>query len=160
MLTLDQRYREAPVLTVYGGKITTARRLAEEAMSRIGQFFQLRPRWTAGSTLPGGDFEPDEFDQQVLRARNRWTFLDEAQAHRMVKAYGTRIERILGGATSKPDLGQEFAGGVTEAEVRYLIEHEWAQTAEDILWRRGKSGLMASREEAEALDRFLRENAA
>ena len=160
MLTLDERYREAPVLTVYGGKITTARRLAEEALSRVAHFFQLRSQWTAGSTLPGGDFEPDAFDQQVLQARNRWEFLDETQAHRLVMAYGTRLERILGGAKSLADLGPQFAGGITGAEVHYLMQHEWAQTAEDILWRRGKSGLLASPQEAEALGRFLSENAA
>jgi glycerol-3-phosphate dehydrogenase len=160
MLTLDERYREAPALTVYGGKITTARRLAEEALARVAHFFQLRSRWTAQSTLPGGDFEPDAFDQQVLRARNRWEFLDETQAHRLVTAYGTRLERILGDAKSLADLGPQFAGGVTGAEVRYLVQHEWAQTADDILWRRGKSGLLATPQEAEALGRFLSENAA
>jgi glycerol-3-phosphate dehydrogenase len=129
-------------------------------MSRIAHFFQLRSAWTAGSTLPGGDFEPNEFDQQVLRARNRWEFLDEAQAHRLVTAYGTRLERILGDAKSVSELGPQFAGGVTGAEVRYLAQHEWAQSADDILWRRGKSGLLASPAEAEALGRFLSENAA
>jgi glycerol-3-phosphate dehydrogenase len=158
-LALDERFREAPVLTVYGGKITTARRLAEEALSRIAHFFQLRSRWTAQSTLPGGDFEPDAFDQQVLRARNRWTFLDEAQAHRLVSAYGTRLERILGDAKNPDQLGPQFPGGVTGAEIRYLMQHEWAQTADDVLWRRGKSGLLASPQDAEAVGRFLSENA-
>jgi glycerol-3-phosphate dehydrogenase len=160
MLVLDERYREAPVLTIYGGKITTARRLAEEAMSRVAHFFQLRSAWTAQSTLPGGDFKPDEFAQQMRDARTRWPFLDETQAHRLVAAYGTRLERILGGATNIQQLGRQFGGGVTEAEVHYLIGHEWAQTAEDVLWRRSKSGLLATPEEVEALDRFINENAA
>jgi glycerol-3-phosphate dehydrogenase len=160
MLVLDERFREAPVLTIYGGKITTARRLAEEAMSRIAHFFQLRSAWTVRSTLPGGDFKPDEFDRQVQDARGRWPFLDETQAHRMVAAYGTRIERILGGATNIDQLGPRFAGGVSAAEVDYLIAHEWAQTAEDVLWRRGKSGLLATPDEGDALARFISKNAA
>jgi glycerol-3-phosphate dehydrogenase len=160
MLVLDERFREAPVLTIYGGKITTARRLAEEAMSRIAHFFQLRSAWTARSTLPGGDFKPDEFDRQVQDARGRWPFLDETQAHRMVAAYGTRIERILGGATNIDQLGPQFAGGVTAAEVDYLTAHEWAQTAEDVLWRRGKSGLLATPDESDALAQFISKNAA
>jgi glycerol-3-phosphate dehydrogenase len=159
-LALNERFREAPVLTIYGGKITTARRLAEAALAQIAHFFQLRGPWTEQSTLPGGEFAPDEFDQQVTRARNRWEFLDEAQAHRLVAAYGTRIEQILGNAKSLADLGAAFGGGVTAAEVRYLMQHEWAQIAEDIQWRRGKSGLVATPAESEALDRFVRENAA
>jgi glycerol-3-phosphate dehydrogenase len=160
MLALDERFHEAPVLTIYGGKITTARRLAEEALARVAHFFQLSPAWTEQSTLPGGEFGADEFDQQVARARNRWAFLDETQAHRLVAAYGTRIERILGEAGSLDALGPLFAGGVTAAEVRYLMQHEWARTAEDVLWRRGKSGLLAGKAEAEALERFIKENAA
>jgi glycerol-3-phosphate dehydrogenase len=160
MLVLDAPYREAPMLTVYGGKITTARRLAEEALSRIGHFLQLGVNWTAQSTLPGGDFKPGLFDSQVQDARGRWPFLDETQAHRMVAAYGTRLERILGGATNVDQLGPQFGGGVTATEVHYLIEHEWAQTADDVLWRRGKSGLLSTPEETAALARFLSENAA
>jgi glycerol-3-phosphate dehydrogenase len=159
-LTLDERFREAPVLTVYGGKITTARRLAEHALARIAHFFQLRPPWTAQSSLPGGEFGADEFDQQITRARNRWDFLEEAQAHRLVAAYGTRIGRILGDAKSVDQLGATFAGGVTAAEIRYLMQHEWAQSAEDVLWRRTKSGLVASATDVDALERFIKENAA
>jgi len=159
-LTLDERFREAPLLTVYGGKITTARRLAEAALARIAHFFQLRPAWTAQSHLPGGDFAPDEFDQQVLRVRNRWDFLDEPQAHRLVAAYGTRLERVLGDVKSMDDLGQQFAGGLTGAEVGYLMRQEWAQLPEDVLWRRGKTGLLAKPQDIEALTQFMRKNPA
>src|SRR4029079_713875 len=85
-LLLDEKFREAPVLTVYGGKITTARRLAEAALAKIGHFFHSSATWTAGSTLPGGDFGADEFDQQVLRARNRWEFLEPLEAWRLGQA--------------------------------------------------------------------------
>jgi glycerol-3-phosphate dehydrogenase len=158
-LTLDERFREAPVLTIYGGKITTARKLAEAALARLAHFFQLRPPWTAQSSLPGSEFAVGEFDFNLTRTRNRWPFLDETQAHRLFAAYGTRLERILGEAKDYDDLGPRFAGGVTGAEVRYLMQYEWAQTAEDVLWRRGKSGLIASAEESEALTRFISEKA-
>jgi glycerol-3-phosphate dehydrogenase len=155
-LMLDERFREAPVLTVYGGKITTARRLAEAALARAAHFFHARPAWTAGSTLPGGDFAPDEFDQQVTRARNRWEFLTDTEAHRLVQAYGTRIELVLGAAKSADELGPAFGGGLTAAEVRYLAAHEWAETAEDILWRRTKAGLAATPAQQQKLAEYLR----
>jgi len=159
-LALDERFREAPLLTIYGGKITTARRLAEAALSRIAHFFQLRPAWTEQSHLPGGDFGPDEFEQQITRARNRWGFLDEVQAQRLVAAYGTRLERVLGDVKEMTDLGPQFAGGLTAAEVGYMMRQEWAQTAEDILWRRSKAGLLAKAENIETLTQFMRKNPA
>jgi glycerol-3-phosphate dehydrogenase len=158
-LMLDERFREGPVLTVYGGKITTARRLAEAALARIAHFFHARPPWTAGSTLPGGDFAPDEFDQQVTRARNRWEFLDDKETRRLVHAYGTRIELILGAAKSADELGPQFGGGLSGAEVRYLMKHEWAETIEDVLWRRSKAGLAAGAAERQKLAEFMRSQA-
>ena len=154
-LVLDEQIGEAPLLTVYGGKITTHRKLAESAMDRIGIFFQTLPRWTAGSTLPGGDFAPDGFYALVAETIGRWPFLSEPHARRLVRAYGTRIERILNNAQSMDDLGPHFTGDLTGAEVRYLVENEWAQSAEDILWRRSKLGLTATAEERAAISRFL-----
>jgi len=154
-LALDERFREAPLLTVYGGKITTARRLAGAALARVAHFFQFRPPWTETSHLPGGDFAPDEFGVQVTRARNRWEFLDDAQARRLVGAYGTRLERVLGEARSFDDLGPRFGGDLSGAEVRYLMQQEWAQTAEDVLWRRSKFGLLASPNDVAALSQFM-----
>jgi glycerol-3-phosphate dehydrogenase len=156
MLELDEVYGEAPLLSVYGGKITTYRRLAEAAMAKIGIFFGGLPRWTAGSTLPGGDFPADGFYAQVAEAIGRWPFLDEPYARRLVRAYGTRVERILKDAQSMEDLGPRLTGNLTGAEVRYLVENEWAQTAEDILWRRSKLGLGATPEERAALGEFIK----
>ena len=152
---LDERFREAPLLTIYGGKITTHRRLAEAAMDRIGKFFEARPPWTAGSTLPGGDFAPDGFYALVAEIIGRWPFLSEPHARRLVRAYGRRVERILGTAQSMEDLGPRFTGDLTGAEVRYLVENEWAQTAEDVLWRRSKLGLTATAEERTAISQFI-----
>jgi glycerol-3-phosphate dehydrogenase len=96
----------------------------------------------------------------VTQARARWSFLDAIQVERMVRAYGTRLERILGGAASLSDLGPAFAGDLTGAEVRYLMRDEWAQSAEDVLWRRTKTGLRASAKDADALAQFMASEAA
>lgn len=155
VLALDERYREAPLLTIYGGKITTARRLAEVALARLEHFLAGGPAWTANSTLPGGDFAPDEFEVQVTRARNRWPFLEEKTARRMVAAYGTRIANVLGAAQTVNELGPHLAGDLSGAELRYLMQQEWAQTAEDVLWRRTKLGLRVNAGEAEAIAAFM-----
>ena len=154
-LVLDERLHEAPLLTVYGGKITTHRKLAEAAMATIGHFFQALPPWTEGSTLPGGDFPPGGYYALVAELIARWPFLPEPQARRLARAYGTRAEAILGNAKALDDLGDVFTGDLTAAEVRYLVEQEWAQTAEDVLWRRSKFGLTATDDEREALSRFM-----
>ena len=155
VLELDAPHREAPLLTVYGGKITTYRRLAEAAMDRIGDYFQARPPWTASSKLPGGEFPATGFDDLVAEIVGRWPFLSEPQARRLARAYGLRCERFLGEARSFADLGPRFAGDLTGAELRYLVETEWAQTAEDVLWRRSKLGLKARAEDVTAIGEFI-----
>ena len=154
-LVLDEAARQAPLLTIYGGKITTYRKLAEAAMEKIGKFFVPRPAWTAGSVLPGGGFPPDDFDGVVAETIARWPFMPEPHARRLVRAYGLRIEQILGEAQSMDDLGPRFTGDLTGAEVRYLVEHEWAETAEDVLWRRTKLGLKATPDERIAINQFI-----
>lgn len=155
VLALDRPYREAPLLTVYGGKITTYRRLAEAALAAIGRLFAAGPPWTDAAPLPGGDFPWDGVDALVSRARGLWPFLTQTHARRLVGAYGTRLDRILSGARSLADLGERFGDELTAAEVRYLMRHEWAQTAEDVLWRRSKLGLQIGPEPAAALERFM-----
>jgi glycerol-3-phosphate dehydrogenase len=155
VLKLDHKQGGAPVLMIYGGKITTYRRLAEEALDHVAPFFDLKPAWTSGAPLPGGDFPHDGVPQQVARALVRWPFLGEGQALRMVRAYGTRLERVLGDAKSAADLGEEFGAGLSAAEVTYLMKHEWARTADDVLWRRSKLGLHMSAAQREAVARFM-----
>lgn len=155
VLTLDATFREAPLMTIYGGKITTHRKLAEAAMARIGRYFQAQPRWTAEVPLPGGEFPPEDFDAVVASAIDRWPFLTEPHARRLARAYGRRLERILGDAQSLDDLGECFTGDLTAAELRYLADNEWAQTADDVLWRRSKLGLKASDAERAAIERFM-----
>ena len=154
-LVLDERYGEAPLLTVYGGKITTYRRLAEEVLARLTHFFPRSRPWTAQSHLPGGDFVYDGFETLVERTQRSWPFLTPDHARRLVRAYGTRVERVLDKATGIDDLGTRFGADLTAAEVRYLVRKEWAQTAEDVLWRRSKLGLRFSPEQTALLERFM-----
>ena len=124
-------------------------------MERIGKFFNALPPWTAGSTLPGGDFAPDGFYPLVAELIGRFPFLSEPHARRLVRAYGRRAERILGTAQGMDDLGPRLTGNLTGAEVRYLVENEWAETAEDVLWRRSKLGLQATPDERIAINQFI-----
>ena len=155
VLTLDATDGQAPLLSVYGGKITTYRRLAEAALARLSPLLGALPPWTADSTLPGGDFPADGFDDLVAETVGRWPFLAKPHARRLLRAYGRRIERILKNAQSLDDLGPRLAGDLTGAEVRYLVENEWAQSADDVLWRRSKFGLTATLEQRNALGQFI-----
>jgi glycerol-3-phosphate dehydrogenase len=154
-LLLDERFGEAPVLTVYGGKITTYRRLAEDALDRLAHFYPRTRRWTAASPLPGGDFAYDGIETLVERTLAKWPFLAADHARRLVRAYGTRAGEVLDQASASGDLGVCFGADLTAVEVRYLMTKEWAQTAEDVLWRRSKLGLRLSAEETVTLDRFM-----
>ena len=153
-LALDEKFREAPLLTVYGGKVTTYRKLAEAVMAKLSHFFQAHAPWTADVPLPGGDFLWDALETRVAQTLRTWPFLREAEARRLVRAYGTRVDRVLGGAKNADELGPYF-GDLSGAEVRYLMQHEWAQTADDVLWRRSKLGLRLTTEQRAALARFM-----
>ncbi len=134
---------QPPLLSVFGGKITTARALAEDANDRLALAAPLSgAAWTHDAKLPGGDIGRD-FDAFAARVEERWPFLDWETAPRMAHAYGSRIEDVLGDATSLADLGEDFGAGLSEREVEYLVAHEWARDAGDILWRRSKIGLLS-----------------
>jgi glycerol-3-phosphate dehydrogenase len=155
VLALEEGFRLAPLLTVYGGKITTYRRLAEAALAKINHFFAPGPAWTAHAQLPGGDFDPGDLDAVIGDVARRWPFLGDQSTRRLVCAYGTRVDRVIGAAKSMDDLGARFGADLTAAEVRYLVEQEWAETADDVLWRRTKLGLRVSREDQDALGRYI-----
>jgi glycerol-3-phosphate dehydrogenase len=140
---------------MFGGDATTARLRAEKAVSRLTPFYPMSPRWTATVPLPGGDFAWNRFEAQVDIARERWRFLSENEAQRLVGAYGTRLDEVLGEAKSRQDLGQSFGPELTASEVRYLMTKEWARFPEDILWRRSKLGLTMPQESCEALAAFM-----
>jgi glycerol-3-phosphate dehydrogenase len=154
-LDFDKTFGHAPLLTVYGGKITTYRKLAEAALRHFGNVFTPNRPWTAGVSLPGGDFPYNGVDAQVARARRKWPFLEEAHAVRLVHAYGTRIDNVLGQAARYADLGIRFGADLTAAEVRYLMDKEWAADADDVLWRRSKLGLRFNAAEKIVLQRFM-----
>jgi glycerol-3-phosphate dehydrogenase len=155
VLTLDARRGSAPLLTVYGGKITTYRRLAEDALAKLAKIFPAGKPWTAHSPLPGGNFAYDGLEALVERTRQTFPFLAAGQARRLVHAYGTRVETVLNGVTGLDALGQRFGADLTEVEVRYLMTKEWAQTADDVLWRRSKLGLHFSDAERISLEAFM-----
>ena len=147
---------KAPIVNIFGGKITTYRRLAEHMLEKIEGFLGAKGKpWTAKSVLPGGDFFDAGFEAQVKKLKASYGFLELSHARRLTRLYGTRATTLLGLAKSVADLGQRFGPDLYEAEIRYLVEHEWAVTAEDVLWRRTKRGLVLSGEETARLDEFM-----
>jgi glycerol-3-phosphate dehydrogenase len=140
------------LLSVFGGKLTTYRRLAEEALALLAHSLpHMNAAWTASAALPGGDIPNADFNLFFAEFRRSSPWLPEALARRYARAYGTRVDSLLTGARNLGELGEDFGGGLYEAEIDYLIRQEWAQTTEDILWRRTKLGLHVSRETATRL---------
>ncbi len=149
----------APLLSVFGGKITTYRHLAAEAVEQLAPFLAVLEGkdWTGGAFLPGGDFGRDEAGAKMRELAARYPFLSERDARRLIQLYGTCAFDFLGDATQPSDLGQHFGHGLTAAEVDHLVTTEWARTAEDVLWRRTKLGLHFSAQETAALAAYLTE---
>ncbi|QDW40879.1 glycerol-3-phosphate dehydrogenase [Bradyrhizobium sp. KBS0727] len=154
-MTFDHGRGKAPLITVFGGDVTTSRRRAEKAVSKLTPFYPMSARWTAKTALPGGDFAWGRFEDEVDAARERWRFLGEDQARRLVAAYGTNVKAVLGDARERADLGPAFGPELTGAEVRYLMANEWARFPDDILWRRSKLGLTMPPADREALAAFM-----
>jgi glycerol-3-phosphate dehydrogenase len=156
VLQLDAPDGEAPLLSVYGGKITTYRRLAEEALALLARTFpHMRGAWTRASTLPGGDIAPSHYDAWEGETSARHAGFDPGVIARLCRAYGTRVAALLGDADGPADLGTDFGAGLSRREVDYLIDNEWAETAEDILWRRSKLGLHIGEEGRAALEAYM-----
>ncbi|MDR5751597.1 MULTISPECIES: glycerol-3-phosphate dehydrogenase [unclassified Caballeronia] len=150
----------APLLSVFGGKITTFRKLAQEAVDKLADALQSPARtWTEGVPLPGGDFADADFERFLRELQQHHPWLPPALARRYARAYGTRAARVIGAARSVEELGEAFAPGLYEAELRYLRDNEWALRAEDVLWRRSKLGLHIGRasldEVSRRIDRWL-----
>lgn len=150
---------DGALINVFGGKITTYRKLAEAALGEIESLLGRRGRpWTEDAPLPGGDFPVDGFDDLVRGLARDFPFLKTAHVRRLARLYGTVARQILGEARELADLGRCFGFDLYEAEVRYLIAKEWATSADDVLWRRTKCGLKLSAPEAEALNAFIASN--
>jgi glycerol-3-phosphate dehydrogenase len=148
----------APLLSIYGGKITTHRRLAEEALEKLGPYLKgakAREGWTGKAPLPGGDMDVSAVPALSAELVRNYPFLTASHANRLAHAYGTRAGKLLGTAKSLGDLGRSFGASLTEAEVRYLMQTEWACTAEDVVWRRSKLGLRLTPSEIAALDDWI-----
>jgi glycerol-3-phosphate dehydrogenase len=159
VLKLDAPDDMPALLSVFGGKITTYRRLAESALAQLSPYLPAARRptgWTGQYPLPGGDFPVDGFEALVGETAARYPFLTQETSRRLVRTYGKCAEAVLDGARSQSDLGKNFGADLSEAEVRYLVSNEWAMTAEDIVWRRTKLGLRMSKAEVADVDSYLR----
>ena len=144
------------VVNVFGGKLTTHRRLSEEALGHIEKVLGRKGEpWTKGSKLPGGEFGPKEFDTQVERLNELYPSLPDRLLRRLARQFGTRAATLLGSAKRMEELGQMFGADLTQREVDYLVDNEWARTADDILWRRTKLGLRIGLGDKARLDAYL-----
>jgi len=156
VLDLDIAGAGAPALSIFGGKLTTHRRLAEHALAKLQLYLpEAGPPWTAGSVLPGGDPPAGSVASLAADLAGRYPFLDAATAHRLARGYGSDAIRILGDATSAAALGRAFGHGLSEAELCWLVEREWACTTDDVLWRRTRLGLHMTPEEVRQVSDYL-----
>lgn len=150
-----------PLINVFGGKLTTHRRLSEQVVDKIdGLIGKKGPRWTRSGHLPGGDFPPTAFDAEVRKLAANKTNLDPAFIRRLVRAYGTLASEVLGEAATTTELGQHFGTTLYAREVDYLMDREWARSADDVLWRRSKQGLKFNANEKAELARYMAERLA
>lgn len=154
---LDMSFNDqAPLLSVFGGKITTFRRLAEEALDLLTPVLNIREsKWTSTTQLPGGDVARGDFNNFLAEFQTHYAWIPQALAIRYAHNYGTRAMQLLKGCTRMADLGEELSPGLFEQEARYLVNHEWAQQADDMLWRRTKLGLAATPESRKRLADWL-----
>ena len=156
VLKLDTADNGAPLLSIYGGKITTYRKLAESVLEKLSPYLpQMTAPWTADAHLPGGDFAPQAFKEEVNGLRKTCSHLSSSLATRLVRCYGTTASTITSQIKSEADKGDHFGHELYAFEVDYLIAQEWALTAEDILWRRTKLGLHFTVEETDLLKNYI-----
>ena len=169
---LESNTAAAPLLSVWGGKITTFRKLAEDAADEVGKMLgedrtQRRP-WTRGAFLAGGDLSAwigtatrpdDDFERFVTAVQSRFPWLDRALTRRLARAYGARLADLLGDSQSMADLGAAVAPGLHERELRFLQDQEWVVTADDALWRRSKLGLHYSASQCARVEAWFQANA-
>ena len=158
VLSIDETLG-APILNVFGGKITTYRKLSENALDKISKILpKVGASWTAGVPLPGGDFNIEDLESLINKLSKKYNFLDQKWALRLIKAYGTDAFELLGDCENSKDLGVYFGATLTEKEVIWLIKNEYAKTADDIIWRRSKLGLRLSDQEIVILSNWINDN--
>jgi len=154
-IELDGRGGEPPLVSIFGGKLTNYRRLAEAVLTKIGNRFVMGDSWTAEEPLPGGDLGQEGLDGLIAEITTRHPFITQAHARRLVMSYGSRVWRIIAKVKNFEDLGPRIVGNLHRVELDYLRREEWARSADDILWRRTKLGLTAAAAEIAALKRAL-----
>jgi glycerol-3-phosphate dehydrogenase len=161
LLQLGRAENQAPILSVYGGKLTTYRRLAEEAVGKLsGSFPALLPSWTARAALPGGDLGGMSMQSFAAALRARYPELPGDWITGIARRHGALADALIGGACRAEELGAHFGAGLTAREIEYLVQREWAVDADDVLWRRTKAGLHLTHAQREALAQHLRERQA
>lgn len=161
VLRVDGEEGEPSAVNIFGGKITTYRKLAESMMEEIEQLIGARNApWTAQSQLPGGDFAVADYNKLVSKLKSEFPFIQASLSERLVRSYGTKAWVLMQGAKTLEDMGTEFGGSLTEREVNYLMKHEWAECAEDVVWRRSKLGIRLDKTEISTLDKWMRDNIA
>lgn len=151
----------SPLINIFGGKITTYRKLSEEVVAELAPFTQMIGKpWTHHAHLPGGDFALNQKDELIAQFRWDFPFLDEDQVRRMFKSYGTQATEMLKGIKTVKEMGKSFGSGLTEIEVKWMMDKEWAQTAEDVVWRRSKLGLRLTKRQITTLNTWMKKAAA
>lgn len=154
--TLDLDREGAPIVSVYGGKVTTSRVLSEQVVDLVTTSLHThQPAWTESATLPGGDFKSKDFAQFLVDSQSRYRWLDPALVFDYARNYGTEIDHLLAHCQQPEDLGKYFGGGLYQREVDFWIAHEWAQSSDDMLWRRSKKGLKMTPGEIERFEQWL-----
>jgi glycerol-3-phosphate dehydrogenase len=150
-IDVDGRYGEPPLLSIFGGKLTTYRALAEKVVDKLRHWLAFGPAWTHREPLPGGDLGAGGLEELIAAMRVAHPFLPEAHARRLGQSYGTRAWEVLSGARRIEDLGARLVSDLHLAELDFLRRREWAASADDVLWRRTKLGLVATPAETDAL---------
>ncbi len=159
VLNIDEFTDGAPFLSVYGGKITTSRKLAEHAMQKLLKYFDEAGKdWTEKARLPGGDIDGTDFDDYFERLSSKYGWMPAGLLRRLARAYGSRIDLLMGDAKSMDDMGEIFADNLTEREINYLRKYEWVKSADDILWRRTKLGVHMNEDQQQALKNWFDNN--
>ncbi len=152
---------ELPVINIFGGKITTYRKLSESVLTKIEALIGARfGPWTATSNLPGGDFGVADYDSLLSKLKQEFHFLDSVMAKRLIRCYGTNAWTMLKGALNIKDMGQDFGGTLSEREVKYLMKYEWAECAEDVVWRRTKLGIRLDEKQISTIENWMQQNTA
>ncbi len=158
-LDIHDENGQAPLLSVFGGKLTTYRKLAEHALEKLTPYYKgIGPAWTKTAVLPGGDIGGDR-DDYAAKLRRRFPFISESLARHYARTYGSNSEWILKEASALSDLGEDFGHEFYEAELKYLVEHEWVRSLDDAIWRRTKQGMWLTAEQQARISEWLAQHA-